>query len=549
MLKKVSALLLSLLITGGQAVNAAALGIKDINVNSGIKNVIVMVPDGMSDGAVSLSRWYKSYDANTKKADKTVTLAMDELVSGSVRTYWENFKGEPGAITDSAPAGTAMATGKKTHDKHVGVSPYDTKRPYATTLEAAESLGKSTGIIATSNIQHATPAAFSSHYFDRSRYDIIGEQQVYQGIDVLLGSGSMYLTEPYRKDGENLIDELKSMGYEYVTTKSEMDSVKDGKLWGMFAPDAMAYDMDRKIKTGTNADQPTLAGMTKKAIELLSKDEDGFFLLVEGSKVDWAAHANDPVGVISDVLAFDDAVKVALNFAKSRDDTMILYASDHGNGGITIGTTQTDSSYPSDPVTKFIEPLKKASITGEGIAAALNEERTNIKSVMSKFYGIDDLTDEEESAIKAADAASMNYTVGPIISKRANIGWTTTGHTGEDVTLYTYLPGNQRITGTINNTDIAQAVANAWGVNLNNLTLEFYTDANKAFSDKGAKTEVDKTYPDNPELKVTKGDTVIIIPENKNYVIINGKKVISPSVNIQTNDIFYVNKEIIALIK
>ncbi|MCL2087756.1 MAG: alkaline phosphatase, partial [Oscillospiraceae bacterium] len=465
--KKLLAVFIMVMVFTTQVVNVSAISIKDINKGLGIKNIIVMIPDGTSAGSIALSRWYKAYDAKTGLVDKKVSLAIDELVSGSVRTFWEDANGKIGAIVDSAPAASAMATGKKTYDKHVSVSPCKEKLPYATILEASKLIGKSTGLVASSNIQHATPAAHSSHYFDRSRFDIIAEQQVYQNMDVVFGGGSMYLTEPYRKDGEDLISELKSMGYQYITTGAEMRNVKEGRVWGMFAADAMSYELDRKTLT---PEQPSLAEMTAKAIELLSQNEDGFFLMVEGSKVDWSSHANDPVGIVSDVLAFDDAVRVALNFAKSNGETMIIASTDHGNGGITIGNSGTNDSYSSDYVEKFIAPLKKATLTGEGLAAKLNEKRTNIKSVMRNYYGINDLTAEEETIIKEADANRMNYAVGPMISKRAHIGWTTTGHTGEDVTLYTYLPKNERVVGLIDSTDIALASARAFGVNLNTLT-------------------------------------------------------------------------------
>ncbi|MCL2053426.1 MAG: alkaline phosphatase [Oscillospiraceae bacterium] len=546
MKRRIPALLTAFAVVMTQAASVFSLGVDDINTESGIKNVIVMVSDGMSDSAVALSRWYKAYNPETNKADQSVALALDELVSGKVRTYWEDADGNPGAITDSAPAASAMATGHKTHDKHISVTPDKENRPLATTLEAAKSLGKSTGIVATSNIQHATPAGFSSHYPDRSKYAIIGEQQVYQDMDVVLGGGSMYLTPPYREDGEDLIKELRAMNYNYVTTKDEMNAVTDGKLWGMFAEDAMAYDFDRRMKT--NSTQPSLAEMTKKSIELLSQNDNGFFLMVEGSKVDWANHANDPIGCISDVLAFDNAVRVALSYAKARQDTMLIILTDHGTGGITIGNTSTDSSYSSDPVTKFIAPLSKATLTPEGVAALFNKERTNIKEVVGQYLGVTDLTDEEIEAIKEADLSSMNYAIGPIISKRAGIGWTTGGHTGEDITLYTYLPQNERIVGLINNTDVAKATANAWGTDLDALTAQIFVNAAKAFQAKGARTEVsEEVNSNNPVLIARKGNTVIEMPVSKNYVLVNGRKVKTNSVTVQTGADFYVSLEVVEL--
>lgn len=527
-----------------QYANVHAISAKEAQKpNPAVKNIIVMIPDGTSVDDLALSRWYKSYDATSGKVDTNVSLALDEMASGQVRTYWKHKDGV-GPITDSAPAGTALATGNKSSDKFVGVTTESV--PVASILEAAKQIGKATGVVATSNVQHATPATFSSHFNNRGKYDILAEQQAYNGLDVMLGGGSDYLQAPYRKDGENIIEEIKKMGYQYITTKDEMKAVSKGKLWGMFAKDAMAYSMDIQETAST---QPTLADMTAKSIELLSQDKDGFFLMVEGSKVDWAAHANDPIGIISEVLAFDDAVKVALDYAKKNQNTMVLSVSDHGNGGLTIGDSATTSTYSSDPLSKFIAPLKKAALTGEGLEAKLNEGRTNIADVMSKYYGINDLTQEETAAVKGAKAGEMNYTVGPMISKRAHIGWTTGGHTGEDITLFSYLPGGNHITGMMDNTDIPKICAASWGLDLAKVTEGLFVEAESAFKAKGATVTADTKVQAGGKMTVQKGKTTIVIHENKNYVLNGSEKFMLNSVVVNQDGKFYVPKSVIDLVK
>ena len=524
--------------TPGQALDRNAA----MQPNSNIKNIIVMIPDGMSYDGVTLARWYKSYNPADGTIDPSVSLALDEIASGLVRTWWSN--GEIiGAITDSAPAGTAFGTGVKTTDKFIGVTPAST--PAATILEAARLIGKSTGIVATSNVQHATPGAFTAHYNDRSRYDIIGEQQAHNGIDVLLGGGSMYLAPPYRQDSENMLDEMKAMGYQYVTTRDELSAVRSGRLLGLFAPDAMAYEMDRNENAGS---EPSLAEMTAKAIDLLSQGKQGFFLMVEGSKVDWAAHANDPVGLISDILAFDDAVKVALGFAKANQNTMILIMSDHGNGGISIGSALTNSSYSSDPIQKFIAPLSKAKLTGEGIAKKLNDDRSNIAAVMEQFYGINDLSNAEMETIRTASAGSMNYAVGPMMNRRAFLGWTTGGHTGEETNLFTYLPGNGRIVGVIDNTDVPKICAGIWGIDLPALTGELYINAESAFKQKGADVAIDTSVRSGGIMTVTKDSAKLEIHENKNFIFKDGHKTEIKSVVVNQNGVFFVPQEVIDML-
>ncbi len=529
-------LMLSLLSQGALAMNAQ----KAAQPNSNIKNIIVLIADGMSVDGVTLTRWYNAYDPTTEKVDTNVKMALDEMPSGLVRTWWLN-QGVVGAITDSAPAGTALATGVKTNNKFLGVT--DTKLPLATILEAAKLSGKSTGLISTSQIMHATPAAYSSHYPDRSKEYIIAEQQVYNNIDVMFGGGSGRLSS--RPDNENLVDVLKDRGYNYVATGDELTALS-GKTWGMFAKAAMSYEMDRAENTPS---QPSLAEMTASALRILSENENGFFIMVEGSKVDWAAHANDPIGLISDINAFDAAVKVALDFAKSNNNTMVIAITDHGNGGVSIGNADTTGTYDKDPVTKFIAPLKKATLTGEGIEAKLDEERTNIKEVMSKYYGIDDLTDEEVAAIKETEKGSMNYTVGPMISKRAYIGWTTGGHTGEEIVLYTYLPNDERITGTIDNTDIAKIAAGVWNLDLTKTTADVYKDAKAAFEAKGAKVEVDDSNENNVRMVVTKGKDTLVLLENKDEIILNGTKTQVGHITVNIEGNFYVGGEVVDLLQ
>lgn len=502
------------------------------------KNVIVLVMDGVSSSTTTLARWYKGEP-----------LAMDEILTGGVRTY-----SAESAITDSAPAGTAFATGNKSNDKYVGVLPStvanpgvdpslaDTPyKPVANVLEGAKISGKATGIISTSEIQHATPAAFSSHAGHRSDYDNIAEQQVYQDMDVVLGGGKKSLLPESRKDGENLLDVIESKGYDFVDTREELLNSESNKLWGSFAPSAMAYDMDRST---TKPEEPSLAEMTKKGIETLSKDKDGFFLFVEGSKPDWAAHANDAIGMISDTLAFDDAVKEALEFAKKDKNTMVIAVSDHGNSGLSIGNQSTSGTYPSMPVSEFIDPLKPAKMTLEGALSQLNPDKSNALEVAA-LYGIVNPSEEEKAAIEGS--TDLRKTLVQLLATRANIGFTTGGHTGEDLFMYSYGPGKP--IGFIENTDIAHSVASAMGFDLKKLDSQLFVNAEAAFKTIGATIRIDSANKENPILVVKKGKTVAELPVNKDIVVINGETKNLRSVTVQSNEIFYVSQEAVDLVK
>lgn len=517
-LKKLFCLALSCGLALTAAMPAFAVGMDDLEVNKPVKNVILMIPDGMSSDAVTLARWYNAGEE----------LNLDSMATGYVRTHSSDAP-----IADSAPAGTAMATGYKSHTGYVGVlpdvntmpgleplDPSKRRAPVATILEAAQMAGKATGVIATSEIMHATPADFTSHYASRKAYDILSKQQVYQELDVVLGAGTKYFTLAGRSDGKDLLSVIQK-NYQFVDTTDEMNAVTSGKLWGMFSDTALAYDWDRNT-----AKEPSLAEMTSKAVAILSQDEDGFFLLVEGSKIDWAAHANDPIGLLSDVLAYDEAVGVALDFAKKNGETAVISVSDHGNSGISIGNAASTGNYDKLSLDQIMGPLKKATLTGEGLEKVLNADRSNVADVMSRYYGISDLTEDEIKAVIEAKAGSMNYTVGPMIARRSYIGFTTGGHTGEDVGLYVYVPSRlDQLTGTVDNTDIAHYMAKLMNVSLENTTNKLFIPARKAFESLGATVSMDWTDSKNPILVVVKGSTEIKIPVYTNSAFVNGKEV------------------------
>ncbi|MEZ0536573.1 alkaline phosphatase [Caldicellulosiruptoraceae bacterium PP1] len=502
-----------------------------------VKNVIIMIPDGMTVAHTTLARWYQGGE----------NLNMDELACGLIRTFSAN-----NPITDSAPAATAMATGYKSNNKYLSVMPEvvsmpgvdkieekNISRPIATIFEAAKLKGLSTGIIATSNVQHATPAAFTSHTSDRNDYETIAKQQVFNNIDVVFGGGLKYLEKENRKDKEDLLDVLKQKGYEIITKASELKNIKGNKVWGLFANDAMKYDFDRK---GTG--EPSLAEMTSKAISILSKNKNGFILMVEGSKIDWASHANDPVGVVSDVLAFDKAVKVALDFAKKRNDTAIIIAPDHNNGGMSFGTNGASDLY----LNSFLKYIQKATLTGEGVESKLNADKSNIASVVSQYYGIDNLTEDEIKAIKNAKQGSLNSVLGPIISKRSYIGWTTNEHTGEEVVLYSYHPNNYILKGVIDNTDIAWYINEILGLNLDEVNENMYV-SNTELEEMGYSVDIDKSVPGSAKLIVKTQNHTLIADENKNIANIDGKEMKLKFVNVISFKKFYISKEILNYLK
>ncbi|NLT22355.1 MAG: alkaline phosphatase [Syntrophorhabdus sp.] len=485
------------------------------------RNVIVLVGDGMGSTHTTLARWYKG-----------APLSLDAMYVGGMRTYSADS-----LITGSAPAATALACGFKSMGRSVGIMPCGAAivpgvfdpgesrcKPIASVLEGAKLSGRSVGLVATSNIQHATPAAFSSHWPDRADYDEIAKQQVHQDIDVVLGGGRRYLLPAgkggTRKGDEDLIGVLRSKGYRLVANREEMLGAVSPKLWGLFADDALAYDLDRK---SLSPGEPGLSEMTAKAIEVLSKNPKGFFLFVEGSKIDWASHANDPVGVISDVLAFDEAVGIALDLARKDGGTMVIAFSDHGNGGMSIGNRVTDKTYSRLRHEQVVGPLRKASLTGEGIEKVLKGDRSedNVKRVISEYLGIDDLTPEEMAVVRSAKPGRMNGATGPVVSARSGVGWTTQGHTGEDLFFYYY--GIDRPLRMTENSDIAHITAKAMGFALADVDRRLFIPADEAFNGVGTSVTLDRRDSRNMVLIVESAGKRAELPLSKNIMKIKGK--------------------------
>jgi alkaline phosphatase len=265
--------------------------------------------------------------------------------------------------------------------------------------------------------------------------------------------------------------------------------------------------------------------MTAKAIELLSQDADGFFLMVEGSQVDWAGHNNDPIYMITDALAFDEAFEVALDFARQDGNTMVVAFPDHNTGGMAIGHNLTAMDYTQTTVEDLVEPLGGMRLTSVGVATKIAEAggygpdeipvAGDIVQGVSEWWGID-LTDAEaQEIIDLVDLAglSLNYAIATVVSRAYTVfGWTTYGHTGEDVPIWSY--GPRRIWGGIDNTEFATRVAAALGFDLDMLNQLLFVDVADYFPE----YELDTTDPANPVVRVG----VTSLPVSKGYLEVDG---------------------------
>ncbi|MGH2316189.1 alkaline phosphatase [Planococcus sp. SE5232] len=404
-----------------------------------VKNVIFLIGDGVGTSYTSAYRYLQD-DASTKLVED---MSFDSYLVGQQSTYPEDPAQN---ITDSASSATAMAAGIKTYNNAIAVD--NDESEVKTVLEAAKEKGKATGLVATSEITHATPASFGAHDIARKNMNAIAEDyydELIDGehkVDVLLGGG----VNLFERTDRDLTEEFRKDGYSYITDRKQLLSNDDEQVLGLFAPAGLPKMIDRDDSI------PSLADMTESAIDRLSEEEDGFFLMVEGSQVDWAGHDNDIVSAMSEMEDYDQAFQAAIKFAEEDGNTLVVATADHSTGGFSIGS---DGIY-----NWFGEPIKAAKRTpdfmAEKIIGGAGAEET-----LSKYIDLD-LTAEEIGAVKKA-AAGGNFTaidnsIEKIFDKRSHTGWTTGGHTGEDVPVYAYGPASEKFAGQLDNTDHAKII-------------------------------------------------------------------------------------------
>ena len=287
-----------------------------------VKNVIYMIGDGMGLSQVSMMMLENGYRPTA--FDRSGNIAL-------IKTYSANNR-----VTDSAAAGTALASGNKTDNGMLGMGPDG--QVFKSIMERAKEEGYQTGLVVTVYLQHATPGAFFAHVPSRGDLDVISEQFVESGVDVALGGGKKFLQEG-QKDGKPLIDALKTKDYRVVYDMNELNGVDRGKVVGLFADEYMPTVMKGR-------DENYLCNATKKALEILSNNaagsKKGFMVMIEGSQIDSEGHANNAEGILAETRDFERAVGAAMDFADTHPGTLVVVTADHETSGLSITSNKTD---------------------------------------------------------------------------------------------------------------------------------------------------------------------------------------------------------------
>lgn len=456
---KISLVLFSVALAVLAPVTRAASGYeyKTVDVDYGFdeseespRSVIMMIPDGTGPNIFTLARTVLDPALKTR-------LHIDPYLTGTVQTH-----SATSYITDSASSATAYATGYKTYDEAIGVDHF--QLPLGTVLEAAKSRGMVTGMVVTSRVTHATPASFAAHVIQRDDEDTIAAQYVAnKNLDFLLGGG-------LRHFNDSMISDLQGAGYSVVYNYQELvdyhsSNVDSGNLrvFGLFHKSHMTYEVDRAREEAADPSnsqrEPSLTEMVDIVLSILKNNptaqKNGYFVMIEGSRVDHAGHSNDPGTMAKEAIKFDESVAVVLDFLDSQPNTGFLSAADHGTGGLTLGRVSDYVWFPTElqqqnMSTEIMAEKLEEHFDASECAAGANETckaalYQTAKELLTTYTNVTEVTDESgatlveliaEAVDETRDLADVLVELGHIVSVPAAIGWTTIGHVGTDVNLY-----------------------------------------------------------------------------------------------------------------
>ena len=490
------------------------------------KYVFLMIGDGMASVQIHAAEAFlASIDVNDiddKTLSKSVDLAMNSELPfmGMQKTWAYNA-----LITDSAAAGTALACGHKTYSGAISVDPEDPNLAYKTLAELAKEQGKMVGILSSVSLDHATPAVFYSHQDSRNKYFHIAQEAANSGTVDFIGGGSFRYIDGYtgsraaswpelakgNPDVTNLWEQFANNGFAVVHNLADLENVPAG-MKCVAASDstqdsaAMHYEIDR-LASG----EWSLAEVTSEAIRLLD-NPNGFFMMVEGGKIDWTCHANDAVTSVYDTLAFDDACRVVIEFANQHPgECLIVVTADHETGGLTQGWAGTmyDSSYqnltqqtmsfqafsdwlveyqqnplslwnmmldiinvfgPADADIRMLdledddEMLRKIQeVFGIDYASLTDLQKGQLEEAYDRQLSGEEIRGSEEDYLIYGGYDPLGVACTHLVNARAGLGWTSYSHTAVPVPV---MANDAAFVGYYDNTDVAKKIAAVMGGSL-----------------------------------------------------------------------------------
>lgn len=452
------------------------------------RHIIHLVADGMSQGTLSCAEHFSWL--TRERGLEWLRLDSDpKAVTGLM-----NVRSLNSLVTDSAASASAWGSGSRVVNGALNMLPDG--RQLRPLYELLRSAGWKRGLVTTTEITHATPAGFAVNVPKRSQAELIASQMLERRIEVLLGGGARFFTPTTRSDGRDLPAEFAQAGYEVFRSKTELAGASPDKPWcGLFAPSHLPFTLDREADATLKTNVPTLAAMTTAALRKLAREEH-FILQVEGGRVDHAAHLNDAAGAFHELIAFDDALAVCLEFQRAHPETLLVITTDHGTGNPGLngtGARYSQSSPLFRQLTKIthshewmlrrihgipesnhedllevdpskaglVEPMRIAEIIQTATSFAVSERQA--MKLHQFFAGKGDALYEL--------ANNGEFQLAQFMANHTGIGWTSLAHTSDLVPLVALGPGAERFRGFIQNVEVFRHYTQFAGVDHHNPTL------------------------------------------------------------------------------
>jgi alkaline phosphatase len=436
----------------------AALGLVTPSAAADLpRNIVIMFADGAAGTQWDFGRY--SSRVLRQQPFATTDVVFRQGVVGLLATS------PAGAyVTDSAAAASAMSTGHKVRNGSVSITP-DSASP-TTVMEAAKAAGKRIGLVTTATVFDATPAAFALHTKSRRDSQALVDQLLALEPDVLMGGGAEYFLPSTaggkRTDNRDVLDTFKAKGYAVARTPTELAAVSGPKFLALFSDDDMDFEVERDP-----AKEPTTAEMAAAALKALAQSPNGFVLLVENENVDTAGHHNDAASLMRALWAFDDAVKVALEFQRQHPDTLVIVTGDHETGGFSPTYALKD---PGASTSRFytgdehLRMLERITISLSGVNDKLGKQPSGevLDQLLAKHFPGFQLDPDLRQLILARKTDERNFSypaqnvLGRMIARQTGYYWGTSGHTPQPVLVGAIGPGAELFSGYQDNTDFGR---------------------------------------------------------------------------------------------
>ncbi len=427
------------------------------------KNIIFLVSDGMSTGTLNMA------DLLLQRKEGRGSYWMNLYRDNKVRRALMDTASASSLITDSAAGSSAWGGGKRVKNGALNVNADGSfNKPI---LQKFKMAGKAVGCVTSVPIAHATPAGFCVNNDKRGDMNEIVLDYLKLRFDVMLGGGSDNFSAAKRADKRDLVSEYKNAGFAMLQTRAELMALPQNNnkpIMGVFNEGGLPYALDRENDPLLKERTPSLAEMTKIAINHLSKNKNGFVMQIEGGKVDWAAHSNDAPALLYDQVAFDEAIKVAIDFASKRKDTLVIITTDHGNANPGL-------FYGKDADKNF-DRMAKVKQTNDWMLMGMNRNFT-VAQVIERLEAAQGYAIRNEEAKEILshyekldeDGVYNSYKLpfkplATIQQKYYSVGWAGMDHSGDFVELAMYGPGSEILKPFIKNYELHNFMLNVAGV-------------------------------------------------------------------------------------